>query len=142
MAKVVDIDPKELEEWLATRPLIIRELAAKCPPDRLYRMKSTGQRVTIVAYSEAGTVRVNVTGQFNVVTVERSVSGVSVDDLEECDLPTPGEKVGAVLTDAEVAAALVGAKTPDERMKALEKAAFEKARSVGPVLSKRRDNGK
>ena len=57
-------------------------------------MKSTGHRVTMYSYSENGTVTVNVTGDYNVVVFERQVFGISPDDLEECDLPAPGEFLG------------------------------------------------
>lgn len=62
-------------------------------------MKSTGHRVFPLSYSEDGTVTVAVTGQFNFTVFERQVFGVSPDDLEECDLPTEDEILGAVITE-------------------------------------------
>lgn len=85
---------REWHDWLFTRPDCIKSMAAKCPPNRLYRMKSTSQRCTIIAYSEDGTVRVNITGQYNFVIHSRQVYGVAIDDLEECDPPGPDEQLG------------------------------------------------
>ena len=89
----------EFDSWLADRPQCIKDLAIKYPPWILYRMKSTNQRVNVVGYNESGTVTVNVSGKFNFVVMERSVFGVSPDDLEECDLPSKDEKVGVLLTE-------------------------------------------
>ncbi|MDX2166840.1 MAG: hypothetical protein SF182_07240 [Deltaproteobacteria bacterium] len=100
MAQVRQLNEGAWLEWLATRPQCIRDMAERLPPDRLYRMRSTGHRVTLVGYAEDGTVRVYVSGQFNAVTFERQVYGVAADDLEECDLPSPVEPVGAMLTEA------------------------------------------
>ena len=88
--------------WIEANPEVA-EAAAKLDPWTLYRMKSTGQRVTIVAIAEpeeAGgpcTVRVRVSGRFNLLaTFERDVFGVAIDDLEGCDLPGPHEALGVV----------------------------------------------
>lgn len=86
-------------EWVATRPLPIQILCEQFPPNRLYRMKSTGQRVTIYAYYENNTVDVNITRQFNYHIYDRRVFGVDVGNLEECDLPAPDEPLGALLTE-------------------------------------------
>jgi hypothetical protein len=102
MAKIAVIDEKGWNDWVATRPPEVQELCRRLPPDRLYRMKSTGQRVTLLSYSENGTVRVSVSGDYNFVTFERQVFGVNADDLEECDLPGPSELTGALLTEPEV----------------------------------------
>jgi len=85
-------------EWLAEQPPTIRALIARYPPNRLYRM-ADGQRVTIVAYREDGTVTVDVSGEFNLVTFERSVFGVDPAELVECDLPDEDELIGALLTE-------------------------------------------
>lgn len=90
---------KEFEEWLATRPPIIQELARKIPPDKLYRLKTSGHRVFLYSYSEDGTCTVIVSGQFNLVTFERRVFGIKPEDLEECDPPGPDEPVGTMLTE-------------------------------------------
>lgn len=83
-------------EWLAERPQVIKDLVARVPPDRLYRLASTGHRVFLYSYSENGTVTVAVTGQFNLVAFERRVFGIRPEELEECDLPGPDEPVGSL----------------------------------------------
>jgi len=82
-------------EWLAGRPPVIQALAARVPPDRLYRLESTGHRVYLYSYSEDETVTVVVAGQFNVVAFERKVFGIKPEELEECDLPDPEEPMGS-----------------------------------------------
>jgi hypothetical protein len=61
-------------------------------------MKS-GHRVTICSYSENGTMMVDVRGEYNKITFERTVFGVKPEDLEECELPGEGEELGAMLTE-------------------------------------------
>lgn len=73
---------------------MILEMCEKVVPWKLYRMASSGHRVTPVSYGEDGTLTVAVRGKYNYVTMERQVFGVHVDDLTECDLPGPDERVG------------------------------------------------
>ena len=94
MARIKDIDEQQLEEWLATRPQAIQDLARRIKPGHLYRLASSGHRVFPVAYSENGTVRVHVSGLYNLVAFERDVFGIKPEDLEECDLPPTHEPVG------------------------------------------------
>lgn len=80
------------DEWLASRPAVIQEMATRAKPNVLYRIKKTDQRVYMHSYNEDGTVTVNITGEFNPLykalpVLERRVFGVAIDDLEECDLP-------------------------------------------------------
>lgn len=89
------------EEWCASRPPHVAEVARRLPPWKLYRMKSTGHRVTLYAFDENGeegavTLRVNVTKEYNFVTFERQVFGIDPDDLEECDLPGEDELLGTL----------------------------------------------
>jgi hypothetical protein len=94
MAKVFEMTPdqeKEWQQWLADKPLIIRELAAKYPPDRLYLLKTTGQKGLIESYFEDGTVRMSFDGRYCKVLFAKSVFGLRPADLEECELPGPGE---------------------------------------------------
>ena len=58
---------KEFSAWVYDRPPIIQEMAAKYPPNRLYRLKSgSGKlRVIIRSYEENETVTVSVTGEYN-----------------------------------------------------------------------------
>jgi hypothetical protein len=99
-----DSQTAEWERWLADHPEV-SELARRMPPNLMYRHKPTGQRVVIESYSEGGTVRMLVCGLYNAVVFDRSVFGVPADDLEECELPLPGEPLGTKLTDeADIAA--------------------------------------
>jgi hypothetical protein len=91
------------DEWVASRPEAVRKVAKRFDPWTLYKMKSTGQRVTLVAIGEDGTVRVNITGEFNLLGFERSVFGVDPRDLVECELPSDEEPLGTLdLTPDEV----------------------------------------
>lgn len=76
----------DFEEWLSTRPKVIREMGRKCPPDREYKIKSTGQTAVLHSYNEDGTVTVNITSPTieNLFGAQRQVFGVGIDDLEEC----------------------------------------------------------
>ncbi len=84
--------------WVAERPDNVKALATRFDPWTLYRLISSGHRVIVQGFDEGvdGTVslRVMVSGEFNFVTFERSVFGISPDDLEECDLPGPDEPLG------------------------------------------------
>lgn len=115
MAALFEFDPARqaaFDEWLASRPLHIQSLVRRLPPNRLYRHKKSGHRMTIVSYAENGTVTATVSGQYNFCVFEREVFGIPVDDLEECDLPSPDEKLGAVLTDPEDVEAFIDAVRP------------------------------
>jgi len=79
----------EWEEWLKDRPYIIKELAKRFPPNELFLLKTTGQRVYLMAYSEDNTVTVAITGDFNKCLFDKSVFGINPDDLEPCDIPDP-----------------------------------------------------
>ncbi len=100
MSKIGKLQPG-WKAWVDSRPAVIQVLCKQLPPNLLYRMKDTDQRVTIVSYNEAGTVTVAVTGEFNLVDFEREVFGVSPDNLEECDLPEKGEELGVTQTPEE-----------------------------------------
>ncbi len=98
MAKIGELNDSWYE-WVKTRPECIRVLCERFTPDRLYRLKSTGSRVTIYSYSEDNTLTVDITGDYNAHMMDRRVFGINPDDLEECDLPAEDEILGAVLTD-------------------------------------------
>jgi hypothetical protein len=79
-------------DWVAARPASIQEMVAKynLRMDRLYRLKTTGQRVTLYSLSEEGTVTVNVLGKFNshllgALLPDKAVFGIKPADLEECE---------------------------------------------------------
>ena len=92
---------RDWDEWLASRPEKIRQLALKFPPNRLFLLKSTNQKVSPVSYNESGTITVLVSGDFNLVSFERRVFGIAPDDLEECDIPGSKETVGVLFTKDE-----------------------------------------
>ncbi len=97
MAKCKElIDKAGWDAWVASRPPVIQGLCALLPPDNLYKMKSTGLRVTIVSYAENRTVTVDVTGDYNLLAFERQVFGINPNDLEECDLPGGDEPLGVM----------------------------------------------
>jgi hypothetical protein len=73
MAIIRPVDEQALENWIVTRPPVIQEMVRSHPPGRLYRMKSTGQRVEIHSYAEDRTVAVWVSGKWNIVMFERLV---------------------------------------------------------------------
>lgn len=105
MARYAEPTPeqeKEWAEWVAELPPVVRTVAERFFPWELYRMKSTGQRVTVAAFNEDGTLRVDVRGDFNFVWNERSVFGIDPDDLEPCDIPPEDELTGSILTGDQV----------------------------------------
>jgi hypothetical protein len=85
-------------KWGEGRPQVIRDAVAKYNPWTLYRLKSTGQRGTLYSFSEDGTCTMEITGKYNLLTFDRMVFGIKLDDIEECDLPPEGEPVGEMLT--------------------------------------------
>lgn len=91
-------------EWVASRPEHVRKVATRFEPWKLYRMKSTGQRVVVYSFADADpvTLTVGVLAEFNLLAMERRVFGIDPDDLEECDLPGSDEIVGAAMTQEEV----------------------------------------
>lgn len=84
--------------WVAERPPSVRTVAERFFPWKLYRLRSSGHRVTIhsfdVGVDDSITLKVDVTGEFNFVAFERRVFGIAPDDLEECDLPSEDEQLG------------------------------------------------
>jgi hypothetical protein len=108
MAKIAGFDLAAFDQWVESRPPKIQALCKRLPPDRLYLMRSTGQRVTLAAYNEDGTVRVDVTGHFNFLAFDRTVFGISPDDLEECDFPPSDQPIGTMLTEQSDVDGLIG----------------------------------
>jgi hypothetical protein len=94
MAKIGDLNVEGWKDWVSGRPGVVRDLCERYPPDRLYLLKTTGQRVTILSYFENGTVRVEVSSDWNLVFFNREVFGIDPSDLEECDLPDENTPVG------------------------------------------------
>ena len=96
IAEMDDVEQLAWKLWVEERPEPVRSNCLKYPPDLLYRIKSTGHRVYIVSYSEDGTVTVSVGAEYNLVAFERHVFGVDPNELEECDLPGPDDRVGFI----------------------------------------------
>lgn len=92
---------EDFYKWLESRPQAVREVARRFPPWELFRMQSTGHRVTVHGFSQHVddgriTLMVDVTGRFNLVVMERRVFGVDPEDLEPCELPAKDEKLGSL----------------------------------------------
>lgn len=85
MKIIKDFDMNSFEEWLKTRPLIIQEMAKKYPPNKFYKIRGKGHICTLYSYSEDKTVSVDITGDFNKLTIERRVFDVNIDDLVETE---------------------------------------------------------
>lgn len=87
--------------WVADRPQVVRDLilSRDFAPWKLYRLKTSGHRVTIHSFDEhkdgPPTLRVHVTGKYNAVAFERTVFGIHPEDLIECELPASGEQLGS-----------------------------------------------
>ena len=101
MAILTMLDACGFSKWLDSRPEKVRDLILRFPPNKLYRLKSSRHRVTIVAYEERkdGTVgfRVDVRAEFNLLIFERRVFGIDADGLEEAALPRDDELLGALV---------------------------------------------
>lgn len=96
---LTDEQKQLVADWIKECPGAITEMVASHPGNKLYKMKQTGQRCEIHAYSEDRTVTVLITGKYNRLICDRTVYGVPIDDLEECDLPGPDEPLGSLLTE-------------------------------------------
>ncbi len=112
MPPLHDPTPDELAEWeawVSTRPADIRAVAERWNPWTLYRLKSTGQFVTILSYQEGNhgegdpmfhdvTLNINVDARWNWAAFPgRNVFGVKPDDLEEFDEMPPEMDFGPII---------------------------------------------
>ena len=98
MARFYEPTAKQVKgwaKWVAKRPPVVRAVAERFNPWTLYRLDD--HRVTLVSFSEDGTVTVAVTRHFNAVVFERQVFGIDPDRLVECDLPGENEMVGVLI---------------------------------------------
>lgn len=105
MARWMEPTPEQeagLAEFVASRPPMVRAILERLPFFELYRLKSTGHRVTLYSVSEDGTVTVDILAKFNKILFERQVFGIDPDDLEPCELPEPDEPLGASMRHEEV----------------------------------------
>ena len=93
-------------KWVAGRPPSVRAVAERFDIWSLYRLKSSGEIVTIASFQEAVdgviTLTVNITGEYNVVLFDKSVFGIDPSDMEPCDAPAADAPVGTVLSADEV----------------------------------------
>jgi len=101
MATISELNKKIWEEWVESRPVEIQKLCRKFPPDRLYKIKNSNHKVTIISYNESGSMNVDVSGEYNLIVFERQVFGIEPDNLEECDLPNHNEPLGVKFTDSQ-----------------------------------------
>lgn len=87
-------DEEAWQEWLATRPLGIQNLARRFPPNYLYRLDPPGQNVLVKSYSENDTLTVFVLQEHNpdqLLLMDREVFGIKPDDLTQLSLLPGGE---------------------------------------------------
>ena len=106
MARIFEPPQEQVDSfnaWADSLPEPAHANAKKFPPWELFRMKSTGQRVTLNGCNDNGTISVTVSGKYNAVLAERIVFGVDPADLEPCDLPEPHEPTGTLLSQQDVA---------------------------------------
>lgn len=113
-------------EWVAARPPHIRAGIKALPPWKLYRLSSSGHRVTIHSYDECAcggleyhddccgglSLTVSVTGRFNLVNFSRNVFGILPRELVECDLPEAGERLGETMSQEEARGFMAGLARP------------------------------
>ena len=96
-------EERAYRNWVASRPENVRAVAERFDPWCLYRMKSTGHRVTLYSFSESEdgkiTLTVDVLGDYNLLIFERRVFGIDPDDLELCEPPNPNELIGVTMDE-------------------------------------------
>lgn len=70
-------------EWVATRPDVVRNVCERFPPWVYYDLPETGQTVIIEAYAEDGTVRVLVVADriSAPAVIQFGVFGIDPEDL-------------------------------------------------------------
>ncbi len=106
---------EKFREWIDMRPQHLRSGIQALPPWKLYRMSSSGHRVTLYSYDECKcggreihedcegglSLTVSVTGQFNRVKFSRNVFGILPRELTECELPASDERLGETMSAPE-----------------------------------------
>ena len=89
MAELFHVDVAAMAEWtdwVKGLPDDVRKIYERFFPNRLYRLKSTGQRGTVYSVSENKTVTMSFPLEFNPLSViPLRVFGIDPDDIEECD---------------------------------------------------------
>lgn len=101
---------KSWDDWKAAQPPHVQEMANRFDPWTLFRLKN-GPRVYVMGYdvdkeTQAVSLIVDIDARFNCVVLEHLLSGVPPEDLTECELPGPDERVGTLgdMIDAGIAA--------------------------------------
>ncbi len=90
MSKEFEPTPEQIagwQEWVGSRPDAVRNVAERFYPWKLYRLKQTGQFVSVLSFGQNVDGRVTLTvlikPDFNpLLFVEREVFGIEPDDLE------------------------------------------------------------
>ena len=133
MANVMDPTPEQVQdwdEWVSERPKAVRETLQRydLKPWKLYRLHGSGHRVTLYSVDEPEdgsppTLKVDVSGRFNLLAFDRRVFGIKPEDLEECDLPSEDAPLGSILSGDEVSAAVDGVSPGEPRARAIRDAA-------------------
>ena len=91
VANLFDPNKEQLTEWakwLSSRPQSVRRVAEMLPPWKLYLLRSSRHKVSVLSYEETEdggvTCRVHVGMKYNpCIFFEREVFGICPDDLEE-----------------------------------------------------------
>jgi hypothetical protein len=96
MYEMTEQQRSDWDNWISSRPKAVQDLARRFPPNKLFRLKSSGHRVYLYSYFEDGTLTVVVDGKYNMVAFERKVFGIKPEALEECELPASDEVVGSM----------------------------------------------
>lgn len=84
-AAEADKMPEDAREWYEERPAHIKLAIKERPPFLLYRLKSSGANVFIIAYGDDGTLTVALRQHLNpdlLLIMERDVFGILPGDLE------------------------------------------------------------
>lgn len=101
MAIIEQWSEEKTQAWkarAATFPHHLRALAESFPPNKLFRHKHTGYRVTVCNFANDGRhVAIKVTGKFNLLPFNYVEFEVPIEDLVECDAPGPQEEVGELI---------------------------------------------
>jgi hypothetical protein len=94
MARLYEPSQEELldyKNWVSSRPAHVKAIAERFDPWSLYKLKSTGQYVTVYSFNkhEDGsiTLKVNMPPEFNPFSLGYLVFGISPEDLEPCEIP-------------------------------------------------------
>jgi hypothetical protein len=94
--EIGELNKQMFELWVESLPEVVQPMVRSKPPHLLYNYE--GRRVTIHSYGEDGTVTVNITGEFNLISFSRQVFGIPYTELTECAGPEADETLGDMCT--------------------------------------------